>query len=79
MPGVAEIKPHGKDGYVAFTQSGVRQVFAQDLPEEQADARERHASPSGALFFLNGETLRLPLGFSIPPGASLCSLLARKR
>jgi len=28
MPGVAEIKPYGKDGYVAFTQLGVRQDFA---------------------------------------------------
>jgi len=36
MPGVAEIKPYGKDGYVAFTQLGVRQV-AQDLPEEETD------------------------------------------
>lgn len=36
MPGVAEIKPYGKDGYLAFTQLGVRQV-AQDLPEEEAD------------------------------------------
>ena len=37
MPGVAEIKPYGKDGYVGFTQLGVRQYFAQDLPEEEAD------------------------------------------
>jgi len=36
MPGVAEIKPYGNDGYVAFTQLGVRQVV-QDLPEEEAD------------------------------------------
>ena len=37
MPGVAEIKPYGKDGYVAFTQIGLRQDFAQDLPKEEAD------------------------------------------
>ena len=37
MPGVAEIKPYRKDGYVAFTQLGVRQDFAEDLPEEEAD------------------------------------------
>jgi hypothetical protein len=39
MPGVAEIKPYayGKDGYVAFTQLGERQDFAQDLPKEEAD------------------------------------------
>jgi pimeloyl-ACP methyl ester carboxylesterase len=36
MPGVAEIKPYGKDGYVALTQLGVRQL-AQDLPKEEAD------------------------------------------
>ena len=36
MPGVGEIKPYGKDGYVAFTQLGVRQV-AQDLPKEESD------------------------------------------
>ena len=37
MPGVAKIKPYGKDGYVAFTQLGVRQDFSQDLPKEEAD------------------------------------------
>ncbi len=37
MPGVAEIKPYGKDGYVAFTQLGVKQDFAQDLSEEEAE------------------------------------------
>jgi hypothetical protein len=37
MPGVAEIKPYGKDGYVAFTPLGVRQFFAQDLPKDEAD------------------------------------------
>src|SRR5260370_21711338 len=37
MPGVSEIKPYGKDGYVAFTQLGVRQHFAQDLPKEESD------------------------------------------
>jgi hypothetical protein len=37
MPDVADIKPYGKDGYVAFTQPGVRPDFAQDLAEEEAD------------------------------------------
>src|SRR5260370_15180631 len=36
MPGRAEIKPYGNDGYVALTQLGVRQL-AQDLPKEEAD------------------------------------------
>jgi hypothetical protein len=38
IPGrVAQIKTYGKDGCVAFTQLGVRQDLAQDLPEEEAD------------------------------------------
>jgi pimeloyl-ACP methyl ester carboxylesterase len=37
MPGGVEIKPYGKDGYVALTQLGVRQDFAQDLSKEEAD------------------------------------------
>ena len=36
MPGRAEIKPYGNDGYVALTQLGVRQL-AQDLPKEESD------------------------------------------
>ena len=39
LSGAAEIKPYGKDGYVALTQLGVRQYFAQDLPKEEADVR----------------------------------------
>jgi pimeloyl-ACP methyl ester carboxylesterase len=36
-PGAAEIKPYGKDGFVAFTQLGIRQDFAQDVSKEEAD------------------------------------------
>jgi pimeloyl-ACP methyl ester carboxylesterase len=36
MPGLAEIKPYGKDGFVAFTPLGIRQCFAQDVPKEEA-------------------------------------------
>lgn len=36
MPGLAEIKPYGKDGFVAFTPLGIRQCYAQDVPKEEA-------------------------------------------
>lgn len=36
MPGLAEIKPYGKDGFVAFTPLGIRQCFAQDVSTEEA-------------------------------------------
>jgi hypothetical protein len=51
MPGVAEIKPYGKDGYVAFTQLGVRQDFAQDLPKEEADVVYEVQGPLAARCF----------------------------
>ena len=51
MPGVAEIKPYGKDGYVAFTQLGVRQDFAQDLLEEEADVVYAVQGPLAARCF----------------------------
>jgi hypothetical protein len=51
MPGVAEIKPYGKDGYVAITQLGVRQDFAQDLPNEEADVVYAVQGPLAARCF----------------------------
>jgi pimeloyl-ACP methyl ester carboxylesterase len=50
-PGVAEIKPYGKDGYVAFTQLGVRQYFAHDLPKEEADVVYAVQGPLAARCF----------------------------
>ncbi len=34
--GASEIKPYGKDGFVALTPEGVKKFFAQDVPEEEA-------------------------------------------
>jgi pimeloyl-ACP methyl ester carboxylesterase len=51
MPGVAAIKPYGKDGYVAFTQLGVRQDFAQDLLKEEADVIYAVQGPLAARCF----------------------------
>jgi hypothetical protein len=36
---VTEIKPYGKEGYVAFTQRGVSQDFAQELANETDSVR----------------------------------------
>jgi pimeloyl-ACP methyl ester carboxylesterase len=51
MPDVPEIKPYGKDGYVAITQLGVRQHFAQDLPKEEADVVYAVQGPLAARCF----------------------------
>jgi pimeloyl-ACP methyl ester carboxylesterase len=36
QPGAAEIKPYGKDGFVALTPKGVETCFVQDLTPEEA-------------------------------------------
>jgi pimeloyl-ACP methyl ester carboxylesterase len=51
MPGVAEIKPYGKDGFAALTQLGVRQDFAQDLPKDEADVVYALQGPIAARCF----------------------------
>ena len=51
MPGAAEIELYAKDGYVAFTQPGVRQDFVQDLPKEEADVIYAVQGPLAARCF----------------------------
>jgi hypothetical protein len=76
-PGVAEIRPYGKDGYVAFTQLGVRQYFAQDLPKEEADAvyAVQGRSQRGASMTRSARQH----GTRNPPGASWLQKTARSR
>jgi hypothetical protein len=42
---VTEIKPYGKEGYVAFTQLGVAQDFAQELANETQSTRRIEHHP----------------------------------
>jgi pimeloyl-ACP methyl ester carboxylesterase len=51
-PGAAEIKPYG-DGYVALTPEGVRKLFVQDLPAEEADIVYATQGPLAVTCFAN--------------------------
>ncbi len=50
-PGAAEIKPYGKDGFVALTPLGVKQCFAQDVSADEASLIHAVQGPLAARCF----------------------------